>query len=109
MSAKDLVELDSLEILVIVDNELDPISKYGNEGVTASGNLADLAMRTPFRPNDRGENVHEVRMEQICQSAHGLAIMLVGRLVLLDPCSDVFTLIGAIDRTQRRSRANHAL
>jgi 7,8-dihydropterin-6-yl-methyl-4-(beta-D-ribofuranosyl)aminobenzene 5'-phosphate synthase len=77
MHAQNLVELDSLEILVIVDNELDPISKYANEGLTASGNIADIAFNTPFRPTDRGGNVHEVRMEQICQSAHGLSILMV--------------------------------
>jgi 7,8-dihydropterin-6-yl-methyl-4-(beta-D-ribofuranosyl)aminobenzene 5'-phosphate synthase len=78
MPAPNLVELDSLELLVIIDNELDPISKYANEGLAATGNIADIALTTPFRPKDRGgENVHELRMEQICQSAHGLSIMIV--------------------------------
>ncbi|KIW06255.1 uncharacterized protein PV09_02727 [Verruconis gallopava] len=79
-SATGLVELDSLEMLVIVDNELDPISRYQNEGVVATGNLADIAFGSPYRPTDRGPgNVHEVRMEQLCQSAHGLSILMTGK------------------------------
>lgn len=74
-----LEELDSLEILVIVDNEVDPISKYPQEGVTAYGNLADLAKDSPYLPKDRGgKAVHEVRMDQICCGAHGLSLMIVG-------------------------------
>lgn len=78
-----LEELDSLEILVVVDNEVDPISKYPQEGVTAYGNLADLARDSPYHPQDRGgQAVHEVRMDQICCGAHGLSLMIVGIHVL---------------------------
>lgn len=74
-----LEELDSLEILVIIDNEVDPISKYPQQGLTAYGNLADLARDSPFLPKDRGgKTVHEVRMDQICCAAHGLSLMIVG-------------------------------
>jgi hypothetical protein len=73
-----LEEIDSLEILVIIDNEVDPISKYPQEGVTAYGNLADLARDSPYHPDDRGKGVHEVRMDQICCGAHGLSLMIVG-------------------------------
>lgn len=73
-----LEELDSLEILVIVDNEVDPISKYPQEGLEAYGNLADIAKDSPYLPKDRGgQAVHEVRMDQICCGAHGLSLMIV--------------------------------
>ena len=72
----ELVEIDSLEVLVIVDNELDPISRYP-PAVLAMGNLAHIGMASPYRPEDRGEGVHEVRMDQICCGAHGLSLMIV--------------------------------
>lgn len=76
-----LLELDSVEILVIVDNEVDPISKYPNPAVEAYGNLADIAYASPFHPKDRPKDgnvdVREIRMEQICCGAHGLSLMVV--------------------------------
>jgi 7,8-dihydropterin-6-yl-methyl-4-(beta-D-ribofuranosyl)aminobenzene 5'-phosphate synthase len=73
-----LTEVDSLEILVLVDNEVDPISKYHNAGLSAYGNLADLATDSPFHPEDRGKcDVREMRMEQICRGGHGLSLLIV--------------------------------
>lgn len=75
-SIYNLEEVDSLEVLVIVDNEVDPISKYVPT-VVAYGNLGHIAMASPHVPNDRGEGVREVRMNQVCCAAHGLSLMVV--------------------------------
>ena len=77
-----LEELDSLEILVIVDNEVDPISKYPNPAVLAYGNLGDVARNTPYLPKDRGEGAHELKMSQLCCGAHGLSLMIVSIALL---------------------------
>jgi 7,8-dihydropterin-6-yl-methyl-4-(beta-D-ribofuranosyl)aminobenzene 5'-phosphate synthase len=71
-----LEEIDSLEVLVIVDNELDPISKYV-PSVIAVGNLGHVGMASPHIPTDRGEGVRELRMNQVCCGAHGLSLMVV--------------------------------
>lgn len=73
-----LVELDSLEILVIVDNELDPISPCPNEIVQQTGSLKDLGMNGTPITHDRGGAKRELRMDSICCSAHGLSLMITG-------------------------------
>lgn len=73
--APNLVELDSLEILVIVDNELDPISASQNPAVEQTGGLRTVGLRGQKLSNpDR----HELAMENICCSAHGLSLMITG-------------------------------
>ena len=71
----NLVELDSLEILVIVDNELDPISASPNPAVQQSGGLKEIGVNGPIRGSD---GVKELRMDNICCSAHGLSLMITG-------------------------------
>lgn len=71
-----LVEVDSLEILVIIDNELDPISTYQIPNLTATGNMMHIAFANPNKPTDRGPNTHELRMDNVCCSAHGLSLMI---------------------------------
>jgi 7,8-dihydropterin-6-yl-methyl-4-(beta-D-ribofuranosyl)aminobenzene 5'-phosphate synthase len=80
--SSSLLELDSVEILVIIDNEVDPISKYPNPQVSAYGNLADIALNTPFHPSERGSNCHEIKMNQLCCGAHGLSLMIVSNTVI---------------------------
>ena len=75
----ELVELDSLEILVIIDNELDPISPSPNPAVQQSGGIKDITMRAPPLPSTaRGGSAAEFRMDHICCSAHGLSLMITG-------------------------------
>jgi 7,8-dihydropterin-6-yl-methyl-4-(beta-D-ribofuranosyl)aminobenzene 5'-phosphate synthase len=78
-AASSLVEVDSLEILVIIDNELDPMSPVAPDTVQATGNMGHIAMSTAPRlaPGERGDAVAELRMENLCCSAHGLSIMVV--------------------------------
>lgn len=76
-----LVPLDSLTILAIVDNELDPISP-APPVVKASGGLGTIAVTKGKTILDRGGKdglppVKEVSMEQICCAAHGLSLMIV--------------------------------
>jgi 7,8-dihydropterin-6-yl-methyl-4-(beta-D-ribofuranosyl)aminobenzene 5'-phosphate synthase len=75
----DLFELDSLQILVIIDNELDPISPSPNTAVTQSNGLKDIGINGPSRPaGTPGGAVKELRMDHICCSAHGLSLMITG-------------------------------
>jgi len=71
-----LEEIDSLEVLVIVDNELDPISRY-TPTVIAYGNLGQVGMASPHVPENRGDGTRELRMDQVCCGAHGLSLMIV--------------------------------
>ena len=77
MSDFDLVEVDSLEALVIVDNDLDPLSPIAPDTVQVSGLLGHLASNSPHKLNDRGDACKELRMEDVCCSAHGLSILVV--------------------------------
>ncbi|KAK5132229.1 hypothetical protein LTR08_009289 [Meristemomyces frigidus] len=72
-----LLELDSLEILVIVDNELDPISPCPNPAVQQSGGLREIGLHgKPIPKADRGAAERELRMDSICCSAYGLSLMI---------------------------------
>ena len=77
MSPLNLVEIDSLEAYVLIDNELDPMSPIAPDTVQVSGQMGHLAMGSPHHLNDRGAAHKELRMEDICCSAHGLSIILV--------------------------------
>ena len=75
----ELLELDSLQILVIIDNELDPISPSPNTAVTQSNGLKDIGINGPTRAaGTPGGPVKELRMDNICCSAHGLSLMITG-------------------------------
>lgn len=79
-SDPSLVEIDSLEIQVIIDNELDPLSQPAPDTVhLAGGTMPLIALSTSpsLQPGERGNAVKEFRMEDICCSAHGLSIMIV--------------------------------
>lgn len=77
MDSYDIVELDSIEIKVIVDNEVDPISPSGNPAVQYAGLLQGVPLE-PLPPgHDRGDAKAEVMMENICCGAHGLSLMIV--------------------------------
>ncbi|KAL5333878.1 cytochrome P450 [Aspergillus crustosus] len=72
----DLVEVDSLEAHIIIDNDLDPMSTIAPDTVQVSGLMGSLAMESPHHLDDRGDAHKELRMEDICCSAHGLSILL---------------------------------
>ncbi|KNG82106.1 metallo-beta-lactamase superfamily protein [Aspergillus nomiae NRRL 13137] len=76
MADLDLVEVDSLEALVIIDNELDPLSPPAADTVQVSGLMGFLALQSTHELHDRGEAKKELQMEDICCSAHGLSILV---------------------------------
>lgn len=68
-----LQELDSISIQVLVDNELDPITKSTNPSVIDSTSFRLV----PLPPGSRGPvPVMELRMDQICCGAHGLSLLI---------------------------------
>ncbi|KIW72684.1 hypothetical protein PV04_00861 [Phialophora macrospora] len=73
-----LDDIDSLEILVIVDNELDPISTYQHPDLKVGGQLADVALRAPLPEGSRGGSKFEIRLDNVCCGAHGLSLMITG-------------------------------
>ena len=78
MATTSLVPLDALEVHVIVDNEVDPISSYTQiPDVEGTGRFLDLALNTPFTVEGRGTARKEMRMENLCCGAHGLSLMIV--------------------------------
>jgi 7,8-dihydropterin-6-yl-methyl-4-(beta-D-ribofuranosyl)aminobenzene 5'-phosphate synthase len=73
-----LAEIDSLEVLVIIDNELDPVLKYAQPpAVETFGNIGQMGMASPNKSKNRGPDCRELKMEQICCGAHGLSLMIV--------------------------------
>jgi 7,8-dihydropterin-6-yl-methyl-4-(beta-D-ribofuranosyl)aminobenzene 5'-phosphate synthase len=69
-------EIDAVEILVLIDNELDPISKP-IEGLEATGNIADIGLASPDDGGIANGWTKQLKMEQICCAAHGLSLMIV--------------------------------
>ncbi|KAL2866992.1 cytochrome P450 [Aspergillus lucknowensis] len=76
MERPNLVEIDSLEAQIIIDNELDPMSTIAPDTVRVSGLMGHLAMGSPHHLKNRGDADRELQMEDICCSAHGLSILL---------------------------------
>ncbi|KAF2864650.1 metallo-beta-lactamase superfamily protein [Massariosphaeria phaeospora] len=76
-----LLPLDSLEILTVVDNEVDPISPAPS-CVSASGRLGDVGFtKGKDVAGERGGGegvVKEISMEQLCCGAHGLSLVITG-------------------------------
>lgn len=75
--ASSLLEVDSLEALIIIDNELDPMSPVAPDTVNVTGLLPHIAMSTAPDVHGRGDAVKELRMDNFCCSAHGLSILIV--------------------------------
>jgi len=71
-----LVEIDSLEAIIIIDNELDPLSHIAPDTVNVSGHWKDLGFSREPILSSRG-NAAELPMEALCCGAHGLSILLV--------------------------------
>ena len=76
-----LKPLDSLSILAIVDNEVDPMSPAPPK-VSVSQRLGDTGLVkgkdvTGERAAEEGKPVKELAMEQLCCGAHGLSLLIV--------------------------------
>lgn len=90
MNPSGLVEVDSIEIKVIIDNEVDPISPSNNPAVQHAGLLQGLPLDPlpPFEGHRRGDAAAELRMDNICCAAHGLSLMIVRPKYPACPFSD---------------------
>ena len=86
-----LTPLNSIDILSIVDNEVDPMSPQP-DCVKAVGRLPDVALANRrMVPTGRGEAVViEAQMDDLCCGAHGLSLMIV-RIAKIRPLSAIFT------------------
>jgi 7,8-dihydropterin-6-yl-methyl-4-(beta-D-ribofuranosyl)aminobenzene 5'-phosphate synthase len=78
----ELVEIDSLTAMVIVDNEVDPMSTIAPDTVKVSGLLPHIAMRSKVDVPERGGATKEIKMEDVCCGHHGLSILLVSQLII---------------------------
>ncbi|KAL9622629.1 MAG: hypothetical protein Q9160_002939 [Pyrenula sp. 1 TL-2023] len=86
MAATRLSLLDALEVHVIVDNEVDPISSYTQiPDVEITGRFVDLAMTSPFPADGRGAAKKEMKME----SGMLRAIDLIKQAKISNPVSDL--------------------
>lgn len=111
--ALDLAEVDKIEITVLVDNELDPITPSLNPAVQYAGqmrglNLSPIPKTETGGPQNRGDAALEMRMDGICCAAHGLSLLItatkgdVKHTLLFDagPEEDVW------ERNVKRTRAD---
>ncbi|RAL12244.1 MBL fold metallo-hydrolase [Aspergillus homomorphus CBS 101889] len=76
MAHPNLVEVDSLEAVLLVDNDLDLMSTIAPDTVEVSGLWRTLATQSPHAISDRGDAHKELQMEDICCAAHGLSILV---------------------------------
>lgn len=74
-----LAEIDSLEIQVIVNDELDPISPSPNPAVKVASHFMGIPLSPLSDDTQRGGATMEMRMGNICCAAHGISLLLVCR------------------------------
>ncbi|KAI3393608.1 hypothetical protein diail_3912 [Diaporthe ilicicola] len=79
MEPHGLVDVDSIEIKVIVDNEVDPISPSNNPAVQYLGYLQGAPLDSIPPEDDRSGAVAELKMKNICCGAHGLSLMITAK------------------------------
>ncbi|KAL6249155.1 hypothetical protein RBB50_004218 [Rhinocladiella similis] len=76
----DLLELDSLEIVAIINDEIDLISPSQHPDVHQPGSFAGVPLKfhhtEPAWTRLRGGAAMEMRMDSICCGAHGLSLLL---------------------------------
>jgi len=76
--ADSLIELDSLEVVIVLDNEVDPQSPYPNPQFSSVSNrFIHIALNSPHIPQNRGKGTKELKMSQFCCGAQGLSLMIV--------------------------------
>lgn len=79
MASHGLVEVDSIEIKVLVDNEVDPITPSNNPAVQYRGLMQGVPLDPLPIDDSRGGAQAELSMSNICCGAHGLSLMIVRR------------------------------
>ncbi|CAK7213912.1 hypothetical protein SCUCBS95973_001959 [Sporothrix curviconia] len=83
-----LLEVDKIEITVLVDNELDPITPSLHPDVQYAGQMRGLQLTPVAATPPRGDAALELRMDSICCAAHGLSLMIKAT-----KCDETHTLL----------------
>lgn len=79
----DLVEVDSIEIRVLINDQLDNIAPSWNPEVEARGRFSHVPLKhlSDEQSQSRGNAKIELDFNGGCCGAHGLSLMIVGLLV----------------------------
>ncbi|CAG7997816.1 unnamed protein product [Penicillium salamii] len=72
-----LTEINHLEIHVIVNDELDPISPSPNPAVQVASRFMGIPLSPLDSGTERGGAEMEMRMDNICCAAHGISLLLI--------------------------------
>ncbi|CZR70284.1 uncharacterized protein PAC_20186 [Phialocephala subalpina] len=75
-SPLNLVEVDTLTLTIIIDNEIDIMSTVSANTVSNKGRMSNLSLSQPNDVSGRGDCEKEMPMEAISCGAHGLSILL---------------------------------
>lgn len=78
-AAQSLVEVDSLEIHVLVNDEIDQISPSPNPLVKHTQSFAGVPLSPVADPTTRGGAKLEMPMRNIGCGAHGLSLFIVSK------------------------------
>ena len=78
MDGHELPLLDSLELLVVVDNETDTLSSIDG-GIPQLPEVASLVARIPATRHHDGHPGHQV-FDHLCVACHGLSVLVTGRI-----------------------------
>lgn len=81
MASHGLIEVDSIDIKVLVDNEVDPITPSNNPAVEYRGLMQGVLLDPLPSNGHRGGAQAELSMSNICCGAHGLSLMIVRNLL----------------------------
>lgn len=76
-AGQSLLEIDSLEIHVLVNDEIDQISPSPNPLVKHTQSFAGVPLSPVPDPAARGGAKLEMPMRNICCGAHGLSLFIV--------------------------------
>ncbi|KAI9926202.1 hypothetical protein ASPWEDRAFT_138615 [Aspergillus wentii DTO 134E9] len=71
-----LTEIDQLEVHVIVNDELDPISPSPNPAVQVASRFMGIPLSPLDSDTERGGAEMEMRMDNICCAAHGISLLI---------------------------------
>jgi 7,8-dihydropterin-6-yl-methyl-4-(beta-D-ribofuranosyl)aminobenzene 5'-phosphate synthase len=107
-AANMLTEIDNLQIHVLVNDELDPITPSMNPAVKVASQFMGIPL-SPLPPGTQRDGATmEMRMDNICCAAHGLSLLIIAtkgdkkHILLFDagPEGEVW------ERNSRRSRSD---
>lgn len=82
---KTLTEVDTIEIRVLVNDQLDNIAPSWHPEVQARGHFSHVPLTKldETEIEERGDAKLELRLPNSCCGAHGLSLIIVGLSVLV--------------------------